>query len=181
MRPLSLLASFVLAATIAVAGQPAVGDKAPAFTLKSLRGKSVTLSEQTSAGPVALIVLRGFPGYQCPVCNRQVQEFLKRAPEFSKAGTRVVMVYPGPAKDLEAKAEEFASGKSFPDNFELLLDPDYVMTEAYGLRWDAKGETAYPSTFLIDTSGAIVFAKISNSHGGRSTPSEVLEASAKGK
>jgi len=181
MKSLSLGTALLFAATIAVAEQPAVGDKAPAFTLKSLRGKSVSLSEQTSAGPVALIVLRGYPGYQCPICNRQVQEFLKQAPAFAEAGTRVVMIYPGPAKDLEAKAEEFASGKSFPDNFELLLDPDYVMTEAYGLRWYAKGETAYPSTFLIDTSGTIVFAKISNSHGGRSTPSEVLEASAKGK
>ena len=181
MRSLSLGSALLFAATIAVAEQPAVGDKAPAFTLKSLKGQSVSLSEQTSAGPVALIVLRGFPGYQCPVCNRQVQEFLKKAPAFREAGTRVVMIYPGPAKDLDVRAEEFAANKAFPANFELLLDPDYVMTHAYGLRWDAKGETAFPSTFLIDKSGAIFFSKISNSHGGRSAPAEVLEALAKAK
>ena len=110
-----------------------------------------------------------------------MQEFLKQAPAFAEASTRVVMIYPGPAKDLEVRAEEFASNKSFPENFELLLDPDYVMTNAYGLRWDAKGETAYPSTFLIDKSGVIFFAKISNSHGGRSGSIEVLEALAKAK
>ena len=176
MKFLSLPTALLYAATMASATQPAVGDKAPNFTLTSIEGTPVSLSERTSVGPVALIVLRGFPGYQCPVCNRQVQEFLKQAPAFAEKGARVVMVYPGPAENLGTRAKEFVVDKPFPENFELLLDPDYVMTNTYGLRWDMKNETAYPSTFLIDKTGKIFFAKISNSHGGRSTPSEVLEA-----
>jgi alkyl hydroperoxide reductase subunit AhpC len=64
--------------------------------------------------------------------------------------------------------------KTFPNNFDLLLDPGYQFTNLYGLRWDAPKETAYPATFLIDRKGEIFFVKISNSHGGRTTPNELL-------
>lgn len=49
----------------------------------------------TPKGPVVLVVLRGFPGYQCSFCNCQVEEFTSHASEF--AGASVLMVYPGPA------------------------------------------------------------------------------------
>lgn len=158
------------------AERPGVGDKAPDFSLPSLAGESVRLSEITENGPVVLVVLRGYPGYQCPICNRQVQEFLRSAPGFSEAGAQVLLVYPGPDEDLVSRAREFAADKQFPENFRLLLDPGYTFTNLYGLRWDAPRETAYPSTFLIDRDGAIFFAKISDSHGGRTTAVEVLDA-----
>ncbi|MCL5745797.1 MAG: peroxiredoxin family protein [Acidobacteria bacterium] len=143
--------SIVLAAGVPLmAAQPRVGDKAPDFTLESLQGKSVRLSEVTAKGPVVLVVLRGFPGYQCPICNRQVHEFIDNAKGFASAGAQVVMIYPGPGQDLPSRAKEFAVDKQFPDNFYLLLDPDYRFTNLYGLRWNAPKETAYPSTFLID-------------------------------
>ena len=53
---------------------PEVGDKAPDFTLKSLDDQTVRLGELTAKGSVVLVVLRGWPGYQCPICDRQVQE-----------------------------------------------------------------------------------------------------------
>ncbi len=85
------------------------------------------------------------------------------------------MVYPGPAEDLKARAQEFTANKTFPAGFDLLLDPDYTFTNRYGLRWDAPKETAYPATFVIDRRGVISFAKISNSHGGRTTAAEILQ------
>jgi peroxiredoxin Q/BCP len=88
----------------------------------------------------------------------------------------VVMVYPGPSDNVQVKAKEFVTGKNLPQHFELLIDPDYVFTNAYNLRWDAPNETAYPSTFVIDRNGLITFAKISKSHGGRTTAAEVLAA-----
>ena len=156
-----------------LAATPAVGEKAPGFALKNLDGKTVHLSDKTANGPVVLIVLRGFPGYQCPLCNRQVKEFVSRAKDFE--GKNVLLVYPGPADNLNAKASEFVMDKSLPANFEMVLDPDYTFTKQYGLRWDAPQETAYPSTFLIDSKGMIFFSKISKSHGGRTTATEVLE------
>ncbi len=157
-----------------VAATPTVGDPAPDFTLQDWQGKTVRLSEETGQSRVVLIVLRGFPGYQCPVCNRQVQDFLKQAPAFREAGARVLFVYPGPMDNLNAKAAEFLKDKSLPDHFRLALDPGYEVTQLYGLRWDAPKETAYPSTFILNQAGKVTFAKISRSHGGRTTPEEIL-------
>ncbi|MBC8165830.1 MAG: AhpC/TSA family protein [Bryobacteraceae bacterium] len=176
----TLKASFALLLMSVMAGaegaQPQVGSAAPDFTLTSFRDKSVRLSDVSQKGTVVLVVLRGFPGYQCPMCNRQVQDFVRNAKGFSDAGARVVMVYPGPAEGLGGRASEFVADKNLPPDFELLLDPDYKLTNLYGLRWDAPKETAYPSTFVMDDKRMISFAKISNSHGGRTSASEVLEA-----
>ena len=85
-----------------------------------------------------------------------------------------MMVYPGPA-DLKAHGEEFLKSKQWPKDFVYLLDPDFMMVNAYGLRWNAPGETSYPSTFVIDRKGVVKFAKISQGHGDRSKALDVLE------
>lgn len=155
---------------------PAVGERAPEFTLRDLAGEEFGLKESTGPGPVVLLVLRGYPGYQCPICTRQVGEFLGRAREFGAKGARVVMIYPGPAEGLDEHAREFLGGKSFPDRFTFLIDPDYAFTKAYHLRWDAPGETAYPSAFVVDGGGVVRFAKVSRTHAGRASAAEVLKA-----
>ena len=166
---------ILLSAGGVTAAPPAVGEKAPDFTLMSTKGATVRLSERLM-GTVVLVVLRGYPGYQCPNCNRQVQDFIQNAPAFAEAGASVIFVYPGPADQLATKAGEFLKEKKMPDQFEMLLDPDYVFTKAYGLRWDAAKETAYPSTFLIDRQGVVFFSKVVKSHGGRTTAAEILKA-----
>jgi peroxiredoxin len=173
---------------------PEVGDEATDFTLHVLgdrRGDGLgddglgddgdepveaNLYKQLEEGPVVLLVLRGYPGYQCPVCSRQMSQFLREAKKFEEAGATVWMVYPGPGEALERFATEFVASRELPDGFKMLLDPDYEFTNAWNLRWDAPRETAYPSTFVIGKDKAITFAKISMSHRGRSEPEEVLEA-----
>ena len=179
----AMLPFFVVLAALplAAAAPPMVGEKAPDFALSTPEGKSVRLSEMVSKGPVVLVVLRGYPGYQCPYCNRQVEDFIQRARTFSDAGAHVMLVYPGPPQDLGARANEFLADKKLPDNFDLLLDPGYSFTNEYGLRWDATQETAYPSTFLIDPQGVVFFSKIVKEHGGRTTAAEILEAMPKPK
>lgn len=155
---------------------PKVGDTAADFELKSVSGATVKLSKVAEAGPVVLIVLRGYPGYQCPVCNQQVGQFLSHADKFKAAGATVLMVYPGPSQNLGQRADEFLSGKTLPDGFQMLLDPDYKFTNAYHLRWNAPRETAYPSTFVIQKDRRITFAKVSQTHGDRTKPEDVLKA-----
>ena len=170
------LLAFAAALALAATPPATVGEKARDFTLSTPGGKHVRLSDVMSKGPVVLVVLRGYPGYQCPYCNRQVQDFIQNAHAFADAGAHVVLVYPGPAQDLGAKANEFLADKKLPDHFDLVLDPDYEVTNLYGLRWDAPRETAYPSTFLIDQQGTIFFSKIVKEHGGRTTAAEILDA-----
>ena len=175
----SLLLPFLMAAHAAplhmISTPPAVGEKAPDFTLSTQQGTHVRLSEVTAKAPVVLVMLRGYPGYQCPLCNQQVHDFLKNAQGFAEAKVQVILVYPGPPDNLAARAAEFTADKNLPENFQLLLDPGYEFTNLYGLRWDAPNETAYPSTFLIDQKGIVFFSKISKSHGGRTKAAELLE------
>ena len=179
-RLLSTLALATLLAANTYAAEPPkappVGEKAPEFSLKTLDDKTVKLSALTAEQPVVLIMLRGWPGYQCPICTVQVREFSKSAEHFATAKAKVVMVYPGPAEGLKAHAEDFLKDKTWPKDFVFLTDPDYSFTKAYGLRWDAPHETAYPSTFVIDREGKVRFEKVSTSHGDRADVAAVLKA-----
>ena len=79
---------------------------------------------------------------------------------FAAFGAQVLLVYPGPPADLDQRAKEFlAKQNELPLNLHLVIDPDYKFTNQYGLRWDAPKETAYPTTFLIDTSRRGVFSQ----------------------
>ena len=154
---------------------PATGAQAPNFTLLTPTGRPVSLASETKRGTTVLVVLRGFPGYQCPYCVRQVHDFVEHAPDFAAKHVNVLLVYPGPPADLDQHAKEFlAKQADLPQNIELVTDPDYKMTNQYGLRWDAPHETAYPSTFILDGHGKILFEKISHSHGDRTTAEEAL-------
>ena len=175
--PVLLVTLLLTPAFLEDAKPPAVGDAAKNFALPDLAtGKPVELSDLRADGPVVLVVLRGDPGYQCPICSRQVGQLLGGAKDFAAAGANVVMVYPGPADDLDEKAKQFVRGKKFPKNYTMLLDPDYRFTNAWRLRWDAPRETAYPSTFVIDADGEIRWAKVSRGHGDRADTADVLAA-----
>ncbi|MEO6223260.1 MAG: peroxiredoxin family protein [Vicinamibacterales bacterium] len=156
------------------ADPPKIGDTVPDFTLAQIDGKKLTLSAELKDGPVVLIVGRGWVGYQCPFCNRQFGDFLRNAKALEANGARVVWVYPGPTEEVQKRAEEFADGKPLPSNFRFVLDPAYAFTLAYGLRWDAPQETAYPSTFIIDRKRMVRYASVSKAHGDRATAADVL-------
>jgi peroxiredoxin Q/BCP len=168
---------MLLAGSSAAAAErpPAVGDQAADFTLSALDGESVELKVLLKEGPVVLVVLRGYPGYQCPACSAQVGEFTAQAKKFASAAAKIVLVYPGAKLNLGERAQEFLRGEKLPENVYLVTDPDYSFTNNYHLRWDAEKETAYPSTFVIDPTGKIRFAQISKTHGGRVKAATALE------
>ncbi len=173
----------VAAAAPAPAEPPAVGEAAPTVTLTSTAGEQVDLAETFAAGKTVLVVLRGYPGYQCPACSAQTADLIRNAKDFADAGVGVVVVYPGQQKGLEGHAEEFLNATmakidetELPGGVTLLLDPDYELVNAYGLRWMAPNETAYPATFVIAKGGEITFAEVSNTHGGRVAAKNALEA-----
>jgi peroxiredoxin len=154
----------------------AVGEKARAFSLNDLEGKTVTLADTATRGPFALVVLRGWPGYQCPICTKQFADLRAKADEFRKRGTPVLLVYPGPIDRLDEHAREFLRNEKLPEGFTFVTDPGYAFVNAYGLRWNAQGETAYPSTFVIDKEQTVRFAKVSKGHGDRASAKEILDA-----
>jgi peroxiredoxin len=155
---------------------PKVGETAKDFELPTVAGGTDKLSEQVKEGPAVVVVLRGYPGYQCPICRRQMTQFFKEAEKFEAAGAAVLLIYPGDVTDLAAKAKEFLAETTVPDGFQMLLDPGYTFTNAWNLRWDEPRETAYPATFVVGQDRKIKLARVSDSHGGRTPPAEVLKA-----
>ena len=173
---LLIVSIFAVAGLLQTPGNVKIGDNAPDFRLKTISGKEIRLNKLNTKNPVVLVVLRGWPGYQCPICTRQVGELMANSDEFQKRNAIVLMVYPGPSEKLQEHAREFSGDFDFPGNFYFVIDPDYSMVNKYGLRWDAPKETAYPSTFVIDKNGKVIFAKTSTTHGGRATSDEILGA-----
>jgi thioredoxin-dependent peroxiredoxin len=176
-RPILALVAVCLAlfSRNVVAQTPAVGAKAPDFTLSTPTGKSVQMSKELGGHGLVLVVLRGYPGYQCPYCVKQVHDFIEHAADFEARKTRVLLVYPGPPAALDGHAREFlAKQPELPAGITLVTDPDYKVTNLYGLRWDAPQETAYPSTFVLDSNGMIAFEKISRGHGDRLSAKDAL-------
>jgi peroxiredoxin Q/BCP len=179
LRPFRYLVALccgVLAVAAAGAQTPAMGSQAPDFTLSTPTGSSVHLARETDKGVTVLVVLRGFPGYQCPYCTKQVHDFVAHSDGFAAKKANVLLVYPGPPAELDQHAKEFLAKQSdLPANVKLVIDPDYKVTNLYGLRWDAPHETAYPSTFILDSHDKIVFEKISHTHGDRVTAQDILD------
>lgn len=155
-----------------------VGDQAADFELSAVHGAlsgNVRLSELTKDSKVVVVVLRGFPGYQCGICSRQVGELVANASKFANKGAKVLLIYPGADDGLQQRSQEFLKGSKLPSPFSLLIDPGYQFTNLYGLRWDAPNETAYPSTFVIGQDNKILYSEISRGHGGRTKPSNILK------
>lgn len=153
---------------------PQVGDRASNFVVHTVDGKPVELNQIARGRTTVLVVLRGWPGYQCPFCTTQVYEYIEHAPQFDAQNVGVVLVYPGPSEQLAAHAKEFLQDKHWPSSLTFAVDPNYAFTEQYGLRWSAPGETAYPSTFIINGDGTIQFAHVSREHGDRVSAAAVL-------
>ncbi|WP_230262252.1 redoxin domain-containing protein [Stieleria sp. JC731] len=181
MTSAAVLATLLVHASELSAKDPiAVGDKAPDFELP-VQGKDeyVTLSELVEDGPVVVVVLRGYPGYQCPICSRQVSGLFNRTKALTAAAgdqpRRVVLVYPGPENQLDRRADEFMGAKRMPETFVFVRDPDMKMVTEWGLRWDAPRETAYPSTYVIGPGRRVKWSKISHSHGDRATVEDILK------
>lgn len=189
-----IAASFLMLATITtsvLAEQPAgeagasakiqlkEGNPANDFRLTAVAGElsgEVELSEINADGPVVIVVLRGYPGYQCPACTAQVADLVKHADQFAAKGVHVLLVYPGAKSQLGQHADEFLHGTKLPKPLTFLLDPGFEFTNAYELRWDAPNETAYPATIVVDKDGKISFVNISDSHRGRVKAEDVLAA-----
>ncbi len=125
--------------------------KAPVFSLKATDGKTVKLSE-LKGKPV---VLYFYPKDDTPGCTKEACAFRDRLPELQAMGAIV----------LGVSADDVGSHKKFTEkfslNFPLLADTDHKIAEKYGA-WREKnmyGKVSMGiqrSTFLIDSSGAVV-------------------------
>ena len=130
--------------------QPAVGDRAPAFTLLDDADTSRDLAAQRGRW----VVLFFYPKDFTPGCTTEVCEFRDLTPDFAEAGATVWSVS---VLDADSKAKFKAKhGLTFP----LLADPDHEVAERYGVWVEKKnyGKTYWGiqrATFLLDPEGVV--------------------------
>ena len=124
---------------------PQVGDKAPDFTLESIDGKNISLSD--FQGKTVLIV---FTSVNCKECETQMP-YLVGAYEHANGKLAILDIYhmifdPRLVRD-------YVTGKQF-NTFPALPDPSNTVANSYGA-------TRYPPTnFIIDAAGIIKYKKI---------------------
>lgn len=139
------------------------GDKAPAFTLKTQKGKEISLKDFKDKKPVVLIF---YPGDMTPGCTIQLCNIRDNWPKFEELDAEVFGVNHADAKS-HAK---FIDKHQFP--FPLLVDEDKKVSKKYGAIKKLFTATVIKRTVVvIDKDGQIAFYK----H-GIPKESEILKA-----
>jgi peroxiredoxin Q/BCP len=151
MRKLSSLtfgaAAVMLAATsfLAQAAEiPAVGAKAPDFTLKSQEGKTVSLKDFKGQW----VVLYFYPKDMTQGCTIEAHNFQRDQAQYTAKKAAIV----GVSADSVDSHVEFCTKENL--TFKLLADPSKEMIGSYG-SLSGNGAVAARNTFLIDPQGVV--------------------------
>ena len=124
---------------------PQVGDKAPDFTLESIDGKSISLSD--FRGKIVLVV---FTSVNCKECEGQMPHLIKA---YQQAGGNLDVLDIYHIIYDPRLVRDYVTKKQFTV-FPALPDPNNKVANAYGA-------TRFPPTnFIIDAAGIIRYKKI---------------------
>jgi len=128
------------------------GDKAPAITATASDGSSINL-----AAPGQPLALYFYPKDDTSGCTLEAQDFTKLAPEFKKAGVKVV----GLSRDPMKKHEKFIA--KYDLAVPLIADEDGAISDAFGT-WVEKSMYGRKymgmerATYLIGADGRVLKA-----------------------
>ena len=126
------------------------GDKAPAMEVTASDGSKLNL-----AAPGQPLVLYFYPKDDTSGCTREAQDFTALAPDFAKAGVKVVGVSRDPMKSHEKFIGKY--GLSVP----LISDEDGRISDAFGT-WVEKSMYGRKymgmerATYLIGADGRVL-------------------------
>jgi len=128
------------------------GDKAPAITVEASDGSTINL-----AAPGQPLVLYFYPKDDTSGCTREAQDFTALAPEYAKAGIKVVGVSRDPMKSHDKFIGKYSLAVP------LVSDEDGRISDAFGT-WVQKSMYGRKymgmerSTFLIGADGRVLRA-----------------------
>lgn len=121
---------------------PQVDKQAPDFTLDTMAGTEITLSELRGT-PVVL----SFWAIYCPACRDGLPHF-EAVAEQSVGEITIIMVNTGESR---SRVEQFFD--DYPLHFTVVLDKDAQASSRYNV-------LGIPTTFLIDSKGIIRYIKV---------------------
>jgi peroxiredoxin len=130
------MCAFLLPGRVSAAG--ASRPDAPAFALKSVEGRGVTLSSLRGN-----VVLLNFWALWCPPCKAELPSMDRLQRAFKDKGLVVVAVTNDNPESVRRYVEDFRYG------FVVLLDTDSKVYDAYRV-------FMLPTSYLIDRQGKVV-------------------------
>lgn len=117
---------------------PVLGAPAPAFSLKTIDGKTVSLD--TFKGKT--LVINAWATW-CPPCRQEMPDFIAAAPKLAKDG--VAMLGVDSTEDAPI-VRAFVSAKGVP--YAQAIDADKTFSTAYDISY-------FPTTYVIDPHGVL--------------------------
>ncbi|HEY3281311.1 MAG TPA: peroxiredoxin [Armatimonadota bacterium] len=123
---------------------PAIGKKAPDFTLQADDGKTYKLSKQKGSW----VALTFYPKDNTPGCTAEACSLRDEMGDLKGLGVRVF----GISLDGIESHKSFAEQQKL--NYPLLADPDKKVTQRYGVLHES-GNFAKRVTFIIDPKGVL--------------------------
>lgn len=121
--------------------RPGSGDTAPAFILKDVAGKEVSLEDYRGQ-----VVLLHFWATWCSTCRYELPSIERLSKEFEGEGFAVISVLIQEGAPAKALAE---IERSIPISFPVLVDDTGQIADQFEV-WGV------PETFVIDRSGVIL-------------------------
>jgi peroxiredoxin len=166
-----------------------VGAKAPALSLKTVKGQSFDLNTAIAKRPSLLVFYRG--GW-CMYCNTQLGQLVQVQERIKQLGFQIIGISPDRPEKLAESIDKhrmaytllsdstMAAAKAFGIAFRL-DDATLAKYAEYGIDLDdASGQSHHllpvPSIFVVDTNGTIKFQYVNPDYKIRLDPNILLAA-----
>lgn len=173
------------------------GDRAPAFTVRTVTGEPYEFAPDALERPTILISFRG--GW-CPYCNLHLSELRTVIPELREMGFDILFLSNDAPADLYESLERETQEDIEGLDYTILSDAEIAAGRALGTAFridsglmdylDRKGRNysgssigkhnalAVPAVYVVDTTGRIVFDYVNPDYKVR-LPAEDLLAAAR--
>ncbi len=171
------------------------GDRAPAFTVRTVDGKPYVFDPDNLEKPTILISFRG--GW-CPYCNMHLSELRTVIPQIRESGYDVLFLSNDRPELLYSSLKQETQDDIDGLDYRILSDADIDAARALGTafrvdkgmkgRFDERGRDyaessidkydalAVPAVYVVDRSGQIVFDFVEADYKVRLPADELLSA-----
>lgn len=139
-----ILIACLVASLILFAGVSVSGTEAPDFSLTTIEGKQISLSQMLKKGPVVL----DFWATSCKPCLEEFPCFQKIHERYSQSGVTVLCVSLDNPKS-QSKVAPLIKSKKY--TFEVAVDVDYRVAKQYNI-------VVIPRTLVIGQDGKVALA-----------------------
>jgi len=166
------------------------GGQAPDFTAKDNSGKTLDLKRLLKSHKA--VVLFFYRGQWCPYCNKQIKQLQDSLQLLTGKGAYVIGVTPETGENINKTIDKTHA------SFSIIQDKGYKIMKAYDVNYtldDAmfaklknygvdleknNGNTDHvlpvPATYVIDSSGKIIFVHFDKDYTKRTSVSSILNA-----